>query len=123
MLQVKTKEQEEYIKSLVEKESCDGDVTIFDDSINYRVDYCFNVGISFETMAKIVDYLRGQKSVELPSRAEMTFNSGVSEVNLKKTDPVEAKEFILSLGSMGFNTEELMQEYIKHGIIHWYGQK
>lgn len=123
MLQVNTKEQKEYIKSLVEKESCDGDVTIFDDSINYRVDYCFDVDISFDTMAKIVDYLRGQKSIKLPYSARLTVKSGVSEVNLKKTDPVEAKEFILSLGSMGFNTEELMQEYIKHGIIHFYGQK
>lgn len=121
MLQVKTKEQKEYIKSLVEEESCDGDVTIFDDSINYRVDYCFDVDISFDTMAEIVDYLRGQKSVKLPSSARLTVKSGVSEVNLKKTDPVEAKEFILSLGSIGFNTEELMQEYIKHGIIHYYG--
>lgn len=58
MLQAKTKEQQDYIKSLVEKESCDGDVTIYDDSINYRVDSCFDVDISFDTMSKIVDYLR-----------------------------------------------------------------
>ena len=79
--------------------------------------------ITYDQMAEIVDYLRGQKSIKLPFGAKMTFNSEVSEVNLKKTNPVEAKEFILSLGSMGFNTEELMQEYIKHGIIHYYGQK
>lgn len=58
MLQVKTKEQKDYIKSLVEKESCDGDVTICGDSVNYRVDYCYDVDISFDTMAKIVDFLR-----------------------------------------------------------------
>lgn len=61
MLQVKTKEQEDYVKSLVEKESCDGDVTIYDDSVNYRVDCCFDVDISFDTMAKIVDYLRNEQ--------------------------------------------------------------
>ena len=60
MLQVKTKEQEDYVRSLVEKESCDGDVTIYDDSVNYRVDGCFDVDISFGTMAKIVDYLRNE---------------------------------------------------------------
>ena len=54
--QTMTKEQEDYIKSLVEKESCDGAVTIFDDSVNYCVD------ISFDTMAEIVDYLREQNN-------------------------------------------------------------
>ena len=58
MLHVITEEQKEYVKSLVEKESCDGDVTICDDSVNYRVDCCYDVDISFDTMAKIVDYLR-----------------------------------------------------------------
>ena len=58
MLEAKTKEQENYIKSLVEKESCDGDVTIYNDYVNYRVDCFYDVDISFDTMAKIVDYLR-----------------------------------------------------------------
>lgn len=52
MLQVKTKEQEAYIESLVEKESCDGYVTVYDDSVNYRVDCCYDVYISFDTMAR-----------------------------------------------------------------------
>jgi len=60
MLEVNTKEQKAYIKSLVEKESCDGDVTICNDFVNYRVDCCFDVDISFDTMAEIVDYLREQ---------------------------------------------------------------
>ena len=60
--QTMTKEQEDYIKSLVEKESCDGAVTIFDDSVNYFVDGCFDVDISFDTMAEIVDYLREQNN-------------------------------------------------------------
>lgn len=60
--QTMTKEQEDYIKSLVEKESCDGAVTIFDDSVNYCVDGCFDVDISFDTMAEIVDYLREQNN-------------------------------------------------------------
>ena len=61
MLEAKTKEQRDYIKSLAEKESCDGDVTVYDDSINYRVDCFYDVDISFDTMAKIVDYLRNEQ--------------------------------------------------------------
>ena len=73
MLQVKTKEQEDYVKSLVEKESCDGDVTIYDDSVNYRVDCCYDVDISFDTMAKIVDYLRKEnEEVEIPTTCHVS---------------------------------------------------
>ena len=73
MLQVKTKEQEAYVKSLVEKESCDGDVTVYDDSVNYRVDCCFDVDISFDTMAKIVDYLRKEnEEVEIPTTCRVS---------------------------------------------------
>lgn len=58
MLQAKTKEQKEHILFLAKKESCDGVVTVYDDEISYKVDSCFDVDISFDTMAKIVDYLR-----------------------------------------------------------------
>lgn len=58
MLQAITKEQRDYIKSLAIKESCDGKVSVWEDEISYEVDMCFNVSISFETMEKIVDYLR-----------------------------------------------------------------
>lgn len=115
MLLAKTKEQRNKIQEILciqNKNFVDDDMVFI--SLKH---------ITYDQMAEIVDYLRGQKSVELPSSARMTFNSGVSEVNLKKMNPVEAKEFIMSLGSMGFNTEELMQEYIKHGIIHFHGQK
>lgn len=58
MLQATTKEQRDYIKSLAIKESCDGKVSVWEDEISYEVDSCFDVSISFETMEKIVDYLR-----------------------------------------------------------------
>lgn len=57
-LQAKTQEQKDYIKSLVIEESCDGDVSVWDDEVSYKVDSCFDVDISFDTMAEIVDYLR-----------------------------------------------------------------
>lgn len=60
MLEARTKAQADYIKSLVEKESCDGYATIYHDSVNYRVGGYFYVDISFDTMAEIVDYLRMQ---------------------------------------------------------------
>lgn len=64
MLQATTKEQQDYVKSLVENESCDGDVMVYDDCIDYTVDCCYSVGISFDTMAKIVDYLRQPKDCD-----------------------------------------------------------
>lgn len=60
MLQAKTKEQQDYIKSLAEKESCDGQVTVWEDEISYKIDSFYDVDISFDTMAAIVDYLREQ---------------------------------------------------------------
>lgn len=60
MLQAKTKEQEDHIESLAKKESCDGDVIVDEEGITYKVDSCFYVDISFNTMAAIVDYLRNE---------------------------------------------------------------
>ena len=60
MLQAKTEEQRNYIELLAKKESCDGNVTVYNDEISYKVDSCFDVDISFDTMAKIVDYLRSE---------------------------------------------------------------
>lgn len=59
-LEAKTKEQQDYIAALVEEESCDGDVKVCEDGIDYTVDQCFGVGISFDTMAEIVDSLRNE---------------------------------------------------------------
>lgn len=59
-LEAKTKEQQDYIAALVEEESCDGDVKVCEGGIDYTVDQCFGVGISFDTMAEIVDYLRNE---------------------------------------------------------------
>lgn len=56
-LEAKTKEQRNFIKSLAEIESCDGDVIVGGDGITYKVDGCFDVDISFDTMKQIVEYL------------------------------------------------------------------
>lgn len=113
MLQVKTKEQENYVKSLVEKESCDGDVTIYDDSVNYRVDCCFDVDISFDTMAKIVDYLRNEnEEIEIPTTCRVSTElDGSLQYDLRDTPHDEVMRFCKKLA------------WVKGGSFdHYYGQ-
>lgn len=61
MLQAKTKEQRAFVKSLL-KDNGDGYVTCYNFSVNFCVDSVFDVDIEFDTMAKIVDYLRSQNN-------------------------------------------------------------
>ena len=120
MLQVKTKEQEAYVKSLVEKESCDGDVTIYDDSVNYRVDSCFDVDISFDTMAKIVDYLRKENDeVEIPNfcRVSKEFD-GYLKYDLRDTPTEEVILFCKKLAWVnGKDFDYYYHQYIKTGMV------
>lgn len=120
MLQVKTKEQEAYVKSLVEKESCDGDVTIYDDSVNYRVDCCYDVDISFDTMAKIVDYLRKEnEEVEIPTfcRVSKEFDGGL-QYDLRDTPHDEVMQFCKKLAWVkGCRFDAYYEQYVKTGKI------
>lgn len=120
MLQVKTKEQEAYVKSLVEKESCDGNVTIYDDSVNYRVDSCFDVDISFDTMAKIVDYLRKEnEEVEIPTfcRVSKEFDGGL-QYDLRDTPHDEVMQFCKKLAWVkGDRFDAYYGQYVKTGKI------
>ena len=119
MLQVKTKEQEDYIKSLVEKESCDGDVTIYDDSVNYRVDSCFDVDISFDTMAKIVDYLRKENEVvEIPTTCRVSADSYSTVYCLYDTPHEEVMQFCKKLARVkGKDFGYYYEQYIANGRI------
>ena len=120
MLQVKTKEQEDYVRSLVEKESCDGDVTIYDDSVNYRVDSCFDVDISFDTMEKIVDYLRKENDeVEIPTfcRISKEFDGGL-RYDLRDTPHEEVVQFCKKLAWVkGKGFDDYYSQYVKNGRI------
>ena len=119
MLQVKTKEQEAYVKSLVEKESCDGDVTIYDDSVNYRVDSCFDVDISFDTMAKIVDYLRKENEVvEIPTTCRVSTDLDGVVYNLRDTPHNEVVQFCKKLAWVKGNSfDAYYGQYVKFGKI------
>ena len=119
MLQVKTKEQEDYVKSLVEKESCDGDVTIYDDSVNYRVDSCFDVDISFDTMAKIVDYLRKEnEDVEIPTKCSASADSYGVVYDLRDTPHNEVMQFCKKLAWVkGKSFDAYYEQYVKTGKI------
>lgn len=119
MLQVKTKEQEEYVESLVEKESCDGYVTIYDDSVNYRVDCCYDVDISFDTMAKIVDYLRKEnEEVEIPTTCRVSADSDGVVYDLRKTPHNEVMQFCKKLSWVNGKTfDYYYHQYVKTGEI------
>ena len=119
MLQVKTKEQEAYVKSLVEKESCDGDVTIYDDSVNYRVDSCFDVDISFDTMAKIVNYLRKEnEEVEIPTTCCVSADSDGVVYDFRDTPHNEVMQFCKKLAWVKGNSfDAYYGQYVKFGMI------
>ena len=119
MLQVKTKEQENYVKSLVKKESCDGDVTIYDDSVNYRVDSCFDVDISFDTMAKIVDYLRKEnEEVEIPTTCRVSVDLDGAVYDLRDTPHDEVMQFCKKLAWVKGNMFDVYyKQYVKTGKI------
>lgn len=119
MLQVKTKEQEEYVKSLVEKESCDGDVAIYDDSVNYRVDCCYDVDISFDTMAKIVDYLRNENEVvEIPTTCRVSADLNCVQYDLRDTPHSEVMQFCNKLAWVkGSSFGAYYEQYVKTGKI------
>lgn len=124
MLQARTEEQQDYIKSLVEKESCDGDVTVFVDSINYCVDSFFDVELSFDTMDKIVSYLKMcHRILWMKIKANLAkqeldyyYKDNTIFLNNRNTD-WRNETFILSLAEFGYNTEELLNEYKQTGKI------
>ena len=119
MLQVKTKEQEAYIEFLVEKESCDGYVTVYDDSVNYRVDCCYDVDISFDTMAKIVDYLRKEnEEVEIPTTCGVSADLDGVVYDLRGTPHHEVMQFCKKLAWVkGSSFNAYYGQYVKTGKI------
>ena len=124
MLQARTEEQQDYIKSLAEKESCDGKVTVLVDSINYCVDSCFDVELSFDTMAKIVAYLRNEDGKRRGKAIRAAIKSKINKlwvvgdtIYLKGADPEKVEAFILSLAENGYDTKELLNEYKQTGKI------
>lgn len=119
MLQVKTEEQEDYVKSLVEEESGDGYVTIYDDSVNYRIDCCFDVDISFDTMAKIVDYLRKEnEEVEIPTTCRVSASLDCVVYDLRDTPHNEVMQFCKKLAWVkGSSFDSYYEQYVKTGKI------
>lgn len=85
-LQAKAKEQQDYIKSLAEKESCDGQVTVWEDEISYKIDSFYDVDISFDTMAEIVDYLRGDECLIKVDEPDLLSKIEYMEIQRKVED-------------------------------------
>ena len=119
MLQAKTEEQRNYIELLAKKESCDGKVTVYDDEISYKVDSCFDVDISFDTMAQIVDYLR---SVNKPKKSERFVKPTIDEIKahiLEKGYTFDAEAFYAFYESNGWKVGKNPMKNWKMACTTW----
>ena len=98
-LEAKTKEQQDYIAALVEEESCDGDVKVCESGIDYTVDQCFGVGMSFDTMAEFVDYLRNEPvSEELEKEIDLVEDKYHGFESLSRADVIDVAKHFFELG-------------------------
>lgn len=98
-LEAKTKEQQDYIAALVEEESCDGDVKVCEGGIDYTVDQCFGVGMSFDTMAEIVDYLRNEPVREdLEKEIDLVEDKYRGFESLSRADVIDVAKHFFELG-------------------------
>ena len=98
-LEAKTKEQQDYIAALVEEESGDGDVKVCEGGIDYTVDQCFGVGMSFDTMAEIVDYLRNEPVREdLEKEIDLVEDKYRGFESLSRADVIDVAKHFFELG-------------------------
>mgnify|MGYP006932853403 CR=1 FL=1 len=98
-LEAKTKEQQDYIAALVEEESCDGAVKVCEDGIDYTVDQCFGVGMSFDTMDEIVDYLRNEPvSEDLEKEIDLVEDKYHGFESLSRADVIDVAKHFFELG-------------------------
>ena len=115
MLKAKNDEQKKKINFLMDNARC------------HALETCVNVAgefISYDEMAAIVDYLRGNvderrrkaRMAAINSRINKLWVSG-NTVFLIGVGQRAAEQFIQSLEEYGYDTQKLMDEYSKRGII------
>lgn len=119
MLQAKTGKQQEYIEALAKEESCDGYVWADEDGVNYKVDSLYDVYISFDTMEKIVDFLRKEnEEIKFPSIFKGTADGDGVVLDLRETPHNEVMALCESLAWVkGHDYGYWYDQYVKHGKI------
>ena len=117
MLQVKTKEQKEYVRRCIVDECPLGNsvLNLYEDSVEADI-----YSLSFDTMAKIVDYLRKEnEQVEIPTfcRVSKEFDGGL-RYDLRDTPHDEVIQFCKKLAWVkGKDFGYYYEQYITNGRI------
>ena len=117
MLQVKTKEQKEYVRRCIVDECPLGNsvLNLYEDSVEADI-----YSLSFDTMAKIVDYLRKEnEEVEIPTfcRVSKEFDGGL-RYDLRDTPHDEVIQFCKKLAWVkGKDFGYYYEQYITNGRI------
>ena len=117
MLQAKTKEQRDYVSRLIVDESPENNsvLRVFDDWFEADIGY-----LTFDTMAKIVDYLRKEnEQVEIPTfcRVSKEFDGGL-QYDLRDTPHDEVIQFCKKLARVkGKDFGYYYEQYITNGRI------
>ena len=116
MLQAKTKEQRDHVSHLIVDESPENNsvLRIFDDWLEADIGY-----LSFDTMAKIVDYLRKENDeVVIPKTCRLSVNSDGVFYDLRNTPHDEVMQFCKKLAWVNEETfDHYYEQYVKTGKI------
>ena len=118
MLQVKTEEQKKYIESILEKDDTCAEWGI---DIDSEYENCLFIDdcITFDTMAKIVDYLRKEnEEVEIPTTCRVSADSDGAVYDLRETPHNEVMQFCKKLAWVNGETfDHYYKQYVKTGKI------
>lgn len=116
MLQAKTKEQRDYVSRLIVDESPVNNsvLRVFDDWFEADIGF-----LTFDTMAKIVDYLRKEnEEVEIPTTCRVSADSDGVVYDLRETSHNEVMQFCKKLAWVkGSSFDAYYRQYVKTGKI------
>lgn len=116
MLQAKTEEQREYVRRLIVDECPLGNslLNLYEDSVEADI-----TSLSFDTMAKIVDYLRKEnEEVEIPTTCRVSADSDEVVYDLRDTPHDEVMQFCKKLAWVkGNRFDHYYGQYVKTGKI------
>lgn len=118
MLQAKTEEQKRYIESILEKDDTCAEWGI---DIDAEYENCLFIEdcITFDTMAKIVDYLRKEnEEVEIPTTCRVSADLDGVVYDLCNTQHEEVMQFCKKLAWVkGNRFDTYYGQYVKTGKI------
>ena len=116
MLQARTEEQKEYVRRRIVDECPLGNsvLNLYEDSVEADI-----TSLSFDTMAKIVDYLRKEnEEVEIPTTCRVSADSDGVVYDLRDTPHNEVMQFCKKLAWVNGETfDHYYEQYVKTGKV------